>query len=274
MRQGGSGWSAHDVRHTRRMAHKWLPGEYFTGSQGAKATYKRREQAPHASAWNNTRFLFIAPSGWHDNHKRGKYPVTASDNVQCIEITGETSSVSITNGVPGITGLGVWLNDDSGITLDCMSLRGNSGISHTTLNEELSAQVAEFISYDLIIVEYGINALTSSQKDYSKYTGYMENVIRTLRRCHPQADILLMGIGDRGQKRGGLYTRCPHAATWLMRNGMPPGTPVYCSGTHAKPWVAKTQLWHGGTTASSTPTTFTSTIRAAKCLARNWPMPQ
>ncbi len=209
VRQGGSGWSAHDVRHTRRMAHKWLPGEYFTGSQGAKATYKGVSKLPHASAWNNTRFLFIAPSDGTITINGEKYPVTASDNVQCIEITGETSSVSITNGVPGITGLGVWLNDDSGITLDCMSLRGNSGISHTTLNEELSAQVAEFISYDLIIVEYGINALTSSQKDYSKYTGYMENVIRTLRRCHPQADILLMGIGDRGQKRGGAVHSLP-----------------------------------------------------------------
>jgi len=164
---------------------------------------------PHASAWNNTRFLFIAPSDGTITINGEKYPVTASDNVQCIEITGETSSVSITNGVPGITGLGVWLNDDSGITLDCMSLRGNSGISHSTLNEELSAQVAEFISYDLIIVEYGINALTSSQKDYSKYAGYMENVIRTLRRCHPQADILLMGIGDRGQKRGGAVHSLP-----------------------------------------------------------------
>jgi lysophospholipase L1-like esterase len=64
--------------------------------------------------------------------------------------------------------------------------------------------MAKYIDYDLIIVEYGINALTSQQSDYSQYGKLMLEVIARVRQCYPNADILLMGIGDRGQKQGSV----------------------------------------------------------------------
>ncbi|MDE7125805.1 MAG: hypothetical protein K2O12_04930 [Muribaculaceae bacterium] len=204
--QTDKGWTPHDVRKTAKLTYKWLAGEYFIGNQGATSSYKGVSRKQHADEWNTSKFLYIAPSPGSvsitTDSGTVEYPIQASESVQCITVSGNTKKYSIRNNASGLVALGVWLSDSTGISLDCMSLRGNSGISHRTLNESLASAMSEHIPYDLIIVEYGINALSSAQKDYSKYGGYMEDVITTLRTCYPDADILMMGIGDRGQKSG------------------------------------------------------------------------
>lgn len=205
--QTDKGWTSHDIRKTSREDCKWLAGEYFTGNAGATSTYKGVKRLKNADAWNTSKFLFIAPAGGTISVTTDTgvtdYPVSASDSVQCITVEAETGRFSVKNNIPGLIALGVWLDDNAGISVDCMSLRGNSGITHRKLSKNLAAQMSRHIPYDLIIVEYGINALSSSQKDYSKYGKYMEEVVRMLKSSYPSADVLLMGIGDRGQKSGG-----------------------------------------------------------------------
>ncbi len=204
--QTDKGWTAHDIRKSSKTSYKWLGGEHFTGNAGAMSTYKGVSRLPHASAWNQSTFLFVAPADGSititTDSGSVEYPVAASDAVQCITVNDETAKTSVKNNVPGLVALGLWLNDNTGVTLDCMSLRGNSGITHRVLDSKLTTDMSAYIPYDLIIVEYGINALSSGQKDYSKYGSYMEEVVNTLRACYPEAGILMMGIGDRGQKSG------------------------------------------------------------------------
>ncbi len=204
--QTDKGWTAHDIRNSSRESCKWLAGEYYSGGSGATSTYKGVKRLQHADARNRNMFLFIAPKGGTvsitTDSGTQDFAVAASDSVQCIDFVEETTKFSIKNNTGEMTALGVWLSDNTGIVFDCMSLRGNSGITHRKLDEDLARQMSEFVPYDLIIVEYGINALSSSQKDYSKYGKYMEEVVNTLKACYPEADILLMGIGDRGQKSG------------------------------------------------------------------------
>ena len=57
--------------------------------------------------------------------------------------------------------------------------------------------------YNLIILEFGINAMSPKQTNYSVYSNRMVDVINHVRQCYPRADILVMGVGDRGEKRGG-----------------------------------------------------------------------
>jgi lysophospholipase L1-like esterase len=115
----------------------------------------------------------------------------------------------VSTNIAGLTSLGIYLNNASGVVLDNMSMRGNSGISHRNIDEQLAAQMRKFIDYDLIILEYGINALSSQQTDYTAYGKIMQQVINKVRKCYPNADILLMGIGDRGQKLGGEVQSLP-----------------------------------------------------------------
>lgn len=153
--------------------------------------------------------MFIAPensiisvktsdSEWEERN------ISASDSVQCIEIAASTSRFELKTSSPKLIGLGVWLDGESGVSLDCMSSRGFSGITLTKINPTLCREMATEIDYNLIILEFGINAMSATQKDYSIYSNRMVEVINHVRKCYPRADILVMGVGDRGEKRGGV----------------------------------------------------------------------
>lgn len=208
VRQTCSGWSDHDVRKNAKDTIKTIAGEYYTITGNASTVYKGTSRLRHADKWNDAKFLFISPNGGtvsvNKNGEWANHQVAASNAVQCISVGGSMSEFGVKTTAPGLKALGVWMNDSIGITLDCMSLRGNSGMSHRNLNPVLSKEMAKYIDYDLIIVEYGINALTSQQSDYSQYGKLMLEVIARVRQCYPNADILLMGIGDRGQKQGSV----------------------------------------------------------------------
>lgn len=204
VRHSDSGWSHHPIKEAAGSHYFTIAGEYYTGSDGATITLHGIKKNEQLAAWNATRLLFIAP-------KSGKITLTVGDDVQTFDITGspgvqnillpvETSSVKIKSNIAGLTMLGVWLEDTNGVVVDNMSIRGDSGVSRRNTNVSLAGQMREFVDYDLIIVEFGINALSSKQTDYSKYCKIMTDVLRRLKQCYPESDFILMGIGDRGQK--------------------------------------------------------------------------
>lgn len=201
-----SGWTVHDIRKNAKDEYKDLMGEYFTANAGASATFKGSSKLPHLATWGSTALMFVAPNGGkvtiNTDSITKTFDAQASPKVQFVEVPGVTSSAKIT-ATSGIIALGAYLNDNSGVTVDCMSLRGNSGISHRGISTDLAGQMRQFVDYDLIIVEYGINALQASQKNYTAYKDLMVKAVTRIKECYPNADILIMGIGDRGQKSGG-----------------------------------------------------------------------
>ncbi len=208
IRQSDKGWKDHDLRNDASADCRWLSGQRFTGEPGATATWKTPSPGQvSATGWNTATILFKASSpgtlctdtgnGTEEHH------IAPSEKVQAICLEGEMNSLALTNkSVKHLTVYGIWLNDNSGIALDCMSLRGNSGITHQGISPALARDMARFVDYDLIIVEYGLNALSAKQKDYSYYSRMMGKVLSRLKESYPGADIIMMGAGDRGQKSG------------------------------------------------------------------------
>lgn len=212
VKQTCSGWTEHDIRK-KSCKLKSLSGEYFTASPGAKSTYKGTSKLRHLSNWNSTKFMFVSPNSGKvtitTDNGENTFDVVGSDEVQCLSVDGTTASATVTTDINGLNALGLYINDNSGITVDNMSLRGNSGITHRNLDAALAAQMRKYADYDLIVVEYGINALSSQQKEYKSYGNLMEQTVRKLKECYPNADIILMGIGDRGQKINGTVASLP-----------------------------------------------------------------
>lgn len=207
VRQSDSGWEDFDLRKDNSENCRWLSGQRFTGGPGATVTWRAADSPEHVKGWNTAKILFKSNGSGVLVTDMGTGPqehqVSPSKEVQCISLSGEMTRLSLTNkSVGGLTVLGIWLNDGMGVTVDNMSLRGNSGITHRNVSPELARDMARFVDYDLIIVEYGLNALTSKQKDYSYYAGMMAKVLATLKESYPNADIIMMGAGDRGQKSG------------------------------------------------------------------------
>lgn len=209
VKQGGSGWKTFMANKKADAHYLDLSEQYAIPTGQAKSTYEGTKAFPHTGQWSRSRFMFIAPENSIISVKTGdseweERNIVASDSVQCIEIAGTTSRFELKTSSPKLIGLGVWLDGESGVSLDCMSSRGFSGITLTKISPTLCREMAAEIDYNLIILEFGINAMSSTQKDYSIYSNRMVEVINHVRKCYPRADILVMGVGDRGEKRGGV----------------------------------------------------------------------
>ena len=205
--QSDKGWTEHSLKNQSSSPYYQMAGEYFTSAGSASSTYKGNSKRPNLAAWSVSRVLFVAPNGGTitlvtDSLKQ-EFKVEASPAVQSVELAAETSKLTVNVSASGLVLLGAWLEDSNGVLLDCMSVRGDSGINRRNVSKDLSRQMGKWVDYDLIILEYGINALSAQQRDYSKYSDLMAEVVMRLQDCYPNADILLLGIGDRGQKSGG-----------------------------------------------------------------------
>lgn len=214
VRQGGKGWEVHDFKKGKKN-YIGVMQHYFTPEGNATALYKGVNKFGHLDKWDNSRFLFISPENAviktrvGGNNEWVLHNITGSTDVQEIYLSSPTDRFEIETSSPGIIGLGVWLDGNNGISVDCMSSRGFSGISLADIDESLTSKLSQYISYDLIILEFGINAMSAKQKDYSVYGRKMDKVIEKIKKVYPSTDILLMGVGDRGQKIGGEVHSMP-----------------------------------------------------------------
>ncbi len=95
---------------------------------------------------------------------------------------------------------GATMDCTRGILLDNFSVRGNSGMSLRGISQEKLRQFNDLRPYDLIILEYGLNVATKYGYDYDGYNQGMISTIEHLKRCFPQAGILLFSVPDRDYK--------------------------------------------------------------------------
>lgn len=209
VKQGGKGWKTYMAN--KKADRKWLTlSEQYAIPQGeATSTYEGTKLfGGQTDAWARSRFLFLATQGATVEVKTpaGEWEtrnIAPSDSVGCIELAGVASELALRTSTASLVGLGVWLDGASGISLDCMSSRGYSGVTLSHISSALCRDMARFVDYSLVVLEFGVNAMTASQTNYSVYSSRMVEVINHVRACYPRADILVMGVGDRGVKQGG-----------------------------------------------------------------------
>lgn len=209
VRQSGSGWKVHEIGKKGSVtAYEPLAEHYYTPQAGAAATYKGTDKVVNAESWNVSRLLVIAPEGGTvtvttDLGTQEFQLAAAPDSVQLVEVVGATERATFEASESSIAALGAWLESSRGIGVDCMSSRGFSGLTLEEISPSLSRQMSDFVDYQLIVLEFGINAMSPGQKNFNVYRRAIVRVVNHLRQCYPGADFLIMGIGDRGEKRSG-----------------------------------------------------------------------
>lgn len=210
--QSDHGWTVRDMRNHASDPVRPLSGEYCIGNVGSATTFKGPKY-DNVRNWESSKLLFIADKDGLITVKTDsltkEIPVFADVHVQMLSVDDSTTKTTFSIQTNNVKILGAWLEDNSGVGVDCMSLRGNSGLSHKSVSTELSAQMARYIPYDLIILEYGLNALSAEQNNYKTYSKLMTQVVNRIRDCYPSADIMMLGIGDRGCKMGSNVSSIP-----------------------------------------------------------------
>lgn len=104
---------------------------------------------------------------------------------------------------------GVSLENGNGVYVDNLPLRGNSGASIYDIPAQTLKDFNELNNYKLIILQFGLNVLTSDYSDYAWYVNKMDNVINNLKQAFPNTSIMLISIGDKSEKQGTKFVTSP-----------------------------------------------------------------
>lgn len=104
---------------------------------------------------------------------------------------------------------GVSFEGPQGVTLDNFSFRGSSGLSLRRIPPAMLAAFGQQQHYDLLILHYGANVVTSRLKNYANYTRALERVIDRLQAACPHASILLVGMSDKSYRWQGEFVTDP-----------------------------------------------------------------
>lgn len=214
---GGKGWKEYRANAKFDPALMGITQHYYKLTGPTQASYEGSDALGHTGLWNSSTFLFSAPADAQitliTTSDTLTVDVIGSPEPQAITVPGSTSLFKVKASNTSLIAYGVWLNDSTGVSLDCMSSRGFSGVTLSAVNSDLTAKLRRHIDYQLIILEFGINAMSAKQTNYDAYAEKMVKVINHLKNCYPEADILVLGIGDRGSKRGSevhSMTAAPH----------------------------------------------------------------
>jgi hypothetical protein len=91
-------------------------------------------------------------------------------------------------------------DDGKGIHVDNFAMRGNSGLPLSLLSRKQMNQWHQEFDYDLIILQFGANVLSTKAKSFNWYASRMSKVVAHLQQCFPGAAILILGTGDKSTK--------------------------------------------------------------------------
>lgn len=116
-----------------------------------------------------------------------------------VEFKGDSSTV-----------FGISEESKYGILIDNLSLRGNSGTPMQFIPEKVLNGFNKYLKYDLIVLQYGTNVVAGADTNMVWYERGMIKVINRLKRNFPQADILLISVGDKSCKEDMQFATPPN----------------------------------------------------------------
>ena len=101
---------------------------------------------------------------------------------------------------------GVSFESDSGVFVDNFPFRGVSGIELAKFDSSFLCSIAANNDYDLIIVQYGVNLLfRPNDTNFGWYGEIMTPVLRKIRHCFPNSELLVISTADRAFRYSGEY---------------------------------------------------------------------
>ena len=109
-----------------------------------------------------------------------------------------------------LTVFGISEESETGILIDNLSLRGNSGTPMQFIPEKVLKGFNKYLKYDLIVLQYGTNVVAGTDTNMVWYERGMIKVINRLKRNFPQADILLISVGDKSAKEDMQFATQPN----------------------------------------------------------------
>lgn len=94
---------------------------------------------------------------------------------------------------------GISFESNSGVLVDNFALRGNSGITMTSIQQNILNAFNDELDYDLIILQYGLN-VANENTNFDWYRMRMGKVVEYFKQAFPKSSVLLVSIPDMSKK--------------------------------------------------------------------------
>ncbi len=192
-----------------------INGEVFIPQGKAWVEYKTmpyfRRQKDFSEAYlfstqdKKTTITFYADS------KKGTVSIPKRNDVLKTKIPIKKNTKKLKLEIPGNSGkyYGVSVESGNGIYVDNYALRGNSGVALKNIPVSQLKKFAKHLDYKLIILQFGVNALSNRSRDYAWYENEMLDVISNLKKAFPKAGIIIIGVHDKSKKKGSKFITDP-----------------------------------------------------------------
>lgn len=188
---------------------------HFTPSEDSYVEYKGSSNKKHLDRFGRARLLFISKGqsvirATVNGTREFLYNTEPSEQLEEMVIDEDIRTIRYqVSDVEGFTAYGVFLENPTGVSVDNFSVRGNPGTTMGRINMTLTRQFGRLSPYDLIILQYGLNVVSSQVTDYSAYRKQMTAVVEHIKSCFPGVAILIMSVGDRATRSDGAFVTMP-----------------------------------------------------------------
>lgn len=201
------GWETWSILKEPEQAYT-LPGMLFTAEEAEASIHaKMSDRYPELQeastlkviyARNQQTVMHLSTNTMTDTLT---LPLPATEQITQIEWQGAFNEVDLRfTQAKGFQALGIVMEDATGVVVDNYSLRGHSGLSLERLDSAACAAFRQIRPYDLIILQYGLNVAQDSVMNYDWYAHRMLKAIAQVKRCFPEADLLMMSVSDRSRQ--------------------------------------------------------------------------
>lgn len=207
------GWTPYNIMQRKSVPEPYS-GDFFVSgwvaraADGASTRWDMTRKRRHLDRCRRARLLFISREPakiavkLNDDEAR-EFGFDGSDAVRQIVIEDDSIAsleMTVKSGAAGLVGYGADFDDLGGVSLDNFSVRSNNGQAMFWTDPAVNAQINGMRSYDLVILQYGLNIMQADRRDYSLYARQVEKMIRFAQSCFPSAAVMVMGVSDRSQK--------------------------------------------------------------------------
>lgn len=102
------------------------------------------------------------------------------------------------------------LDDNSGIAVDNIPMRGSSGLEFNNMDLNLLKNAYDKLNVKMLILEFGVNVVPNEVDNYGFYENWFYAQLRSLKRIKPDMSIIIIGVSDMSKKVGDIYESYPN----------------------------------------------------------------
>ncbi len=198
-----SGWTTYSIMKRGSVPEKWknsflVSGYSAVGGPGARTVWEDKTGRPSQEACIYLKPVLESTVEISVNDSLSKtFTLPADGLMHEIKVRAEIGRLGLSVKSGQVVGYGVRMVDDSGSCVDNFSVRSNNGHAIFATDPLLNRQFDDLVGYDMVVLQYGLNILNDGQQSYQKYGQQLRDMIVYVKRCFPDAAIVVLGVSDR-----------------------------------------------------------------------------